>query len=353
MDWRGWWALVASTGLVAVGAASGCGALENTATGGAGGGYGPSGSSSSSSSAGGSVSSGSGGSGGGGIGASCAADTDCHADLLCLLDSATDPLFGGGPAGGFCTRSCDDDTQCPDPAGVCYKIDPSQPGRCTLSCTIGPAISGTSGLFDPLSPDKCRGREDVRCGKAKNGVGVCLPTCGKDSQCSGGKVCDPRLAVCVDHPNDGLPTGSPCVPGDDPTPCGGLCVGFDSGAGICSSPCVLGGEKIETADCGGPDRGFCAYRPVTSGLGDVGYCSPACQSQSDCDSPDFWCFAVAGLTEIVQRGYCFTATPCPGGQADCDDAGLTNVTCTDTSYGAFCLDPTYPPGGGGTGGGLP
>lgn len=347
MSWRGLLALLVSVGAVTFGAAGGCGLqLEMPGTGGSGGSTSTIFASSSSSGAGTSSGGGAGGASGGlGIAAACLTDADCRSGLVCLLDTVNDPIFGGGPADGFCTSPCDEDTDCGEPDAVCLKIDPTQPGRCTLSCTLGPSITSADGFFDPLLEGKCQGREDVRCGKAKNGVGVCLPTCGEDTQCTGGRVCDPRLAVCVDHPNDGLPTGASCTPGIDPSPCGGLCVGFDSGIGMCSSPCVLGGEKDSSSDCGGPERGFCFFRPQTNGVGDVGFCSPSCASQADCASPNFWCFTVPELG----RGYCFTATPCPNGPSDCH----AGTACTDTPGGPLCLDPQYPLGGGGAGGGMP
>ncbi|MFT3766362.1 MAG: hypothetical protein QM820_12750 [Minicystis sp.] len=294
--------------------------------------------------------SGTGGSGGGGVAARCEKDGDCRAGLACLLDTSSDPIFGGGPVGGLCTRVCDTEADCGEPGATCFQLDAAQPGRCTLSCVIGPPIEGISGFFDPLSAGKCLGREELRCGKAKNGVGVCLPTCGKDEQCHGGRVCDPRLAVCVDHPNDGLPLGASCTAGEEPTTCGGLCVGFDSGVAMCSSPCVLGGEKVNTADCGGPERGFCAFRPQPNGPGDVGYCTPSCEAHADCSAPSFWCFTFPGLTDVVHKGYCFAAVPCPGGQDDCVNAGSSSDICTKTAYGPLCLDQSFPFDKGGTGG---
>jgi hypothetical protein len=356
-------ALLLLLGLPAMGVAGlvgGCGISLETPTGGYGGGYATGVAVSSGTGAG--TSTGSSGQGGGvtlggGIAAPCASDADCRTDLKCLQDTFNDPIFGGGPAGGFCTRVCTSDTDCPDPNGTCFKIDPGQSGRCTLGCSIGPAIDNIAGFFAPLDPSKCLGREDLRCKKTGGDMGICFPTCGEDAQCHGGRVCDPRLAVCVDHPNDGLPLGDTCDPTATPDVCGGRCVGFDTGIAMCSSPCVLGGDKIDTADCGGPLHGFCAFRAKSFGPGDTGYCTPACQLQSDCATPSFWCFSVPGLTDVVHRGYCFAAAPCPGGQADCIAAGDNGDYCTDTPYGPLCLDPMFPlttgtggAGGAGTGG---
>ncbi|APR83316.1 BNR repeat domain protein [Minicystis rosea] len=346
-------ALGVTTGIVMASLASGCAfSIETSGNGGYGGSasvvVGSSTGMSSSSSSG---YNGTGGSGGHGVAARCAVDSDCAMGLTCLVDTADDPIFGGGPVNGFCTRSCDADTDCAEQGATCFKLDDAQPGRCTLSCTIGPPIESIDGFFDTLPADKCLGREDLRCGKAKNGVGVCLPTCGEDAQCKNGRFCDPRLAVCVKDPSEGLPLGAACKAGEEPSTCSGLCVGFDSGVAMCSSPCVLGGDKVSTADCGGPSHGFCAFRAQPNGAGDVGYCTPSCEAHDQCPSPSFWCFAFSGLTEIVGKGYCFAATPCPNGQDDCVNAGTGADTCTTTAYGAYCLDQTFPFSTNGTGGG--
>jgi hypothetical protein len=282
--------------------------------------------------------------GGAGLAAACTSDATCGFGLTCLTDTIDDPVFGGGPAGGFCTAACSGDADCASLGGVCLQIDPGQSGRCTLPCTIGPAINSVASLFDPLDPTKCLGREDLRCGKATGDIGKCLPTCGEDAQCHDGRSCDPRLAVCVSKPSTGDAIGSTCDPMATDTSCAGLCVGFNSGVAMCSSRCVLGGEKLQTSDCGGPAHGICAFRPAANGPGDAGYCSPSCGAQSDCQTPNFWCFDIAGVSEQTHRGYCFAAASCPNGQADCVAANDANFTCTATPYGAFCLDPAFPVG---------
>jgi hypothetical protein len=278
----------------------------------------------------------------GNVAHACTNDADCSGGLSCLTDAASDPIFGGGPAGGFCTKACNQDLDCAPAGAVCYKVDPAQPGRCTLPCTFGPPITSVDDLFASLSMDKCFGREDLRCAKA-GGAGVCLPTCGSDSQCSGGRVCDPRLAVCVDKANEGDPIGTMCDPTMTDTTCAGVCIGFDSGVTMCSRPCVLGGVVTDTDDCGGLDQGLCAFRPKANGPGDAGYCTPSCTAAEDCQNPSFWCFTVPMISAQNQKGYCFAATPCPGGQNDCIAANGANYTCTSTAYGPYCLDPAFLP----------
>jgi hypothetical protein len=274
------------------------------------------------------------GAGGNALGDTCDDDASCQVGLVCVKDTDNDPIFGGGPARGFCTAVCDTDADCPAPEGVCLKAGDGMPGRCSRACTLGPALVD---LDDPLDTGKCLGREDVRCAQAKIGA-ACAPTCGSDAQCNGGRVCDPQRRVCVDVPHGGLPPGAACDQNNDE--CAGLCIGFKSGDTMCSSPCVLGGELLSTDDCGGPEEGLCVFRPAANGAGDYGFCTPSCSAHDECQGPAFWCFGLAGVSEVVQRGYCFGASPCPGGQPDCDAKG--GWTCTDTAYGKFCLDPSYP-----------
>lgn len=348
VQWRG--LLLISIGIAAIGSVGSCSVQRNTGAGGYGGfgGFGGR----TSTTTGSSTTTGMGGASiGDKIAAACASDAECGPGLSCLADTTNDPIFGGGPAGGFCTRTCNSNNDCPEPGATCFQIDTTQAGRCTLSCKVGPPVADIAGLFADLDPSKCRGREDLRCGKAKDSVGVCLPTCGSDAQCHGGRVCDPRSAVCVDQANEGLPTGAACDPTTPLSACGGICAGFDNGAAMCSSPCVLGGEKLDTTDCGGVENGFCAFRLAAYGVGDIGHCTPSCNVQSDCQNPSFWCFDVPGLSEQSQRGYCFAAIACAGGQDDCTAGGAPDDVCTDTPFGPRCLDPDHPLGSGGSGGG--
>jgi hypothetical protein len=275
----------------------------------------------------------------------CTGDTDCGGDLTCVLPGDDNPVFGGGAPGGFCTKPCSVDADCAVEGGICYRPDPTQGGTCTLACGFGPPITGVGGLFDPLMAVKCRARDDVRCIPYGTTEGACVPTCGSDSQCSlFGGHCDPRTAVCVTSPSGGDPTGSTCDPSKEVDTCAGLCVGFQTGDSMCSAPCVLGGAGIGSPACDGPTHGLCAFHPAANGPGDTGFCTPSCAFQSDCQTPNFWCFGVALLSSATGRGYCFAATPCPNGPSDCSpgDGGGPVYTCTTTPGGRFCLDTTFP-----------
>lgn len=331
---------------------------------------------------------------------------DCGDGLTCLDSASNDPVFGGGPPGGFCTMACMTAADCAPLGGVCYTVDPAQPGRCTLACSIGPPVGDIDALLTPdageLNGAKCLGRTDLRCVNTTANAGVCLPTCGDDADCNG-LSCDPRSGVCTSTPSAGHPTGAACAADENPTPCAGRCVLFETGATMCSSPCVLGG--IASPDggpldpipdgCGGVDAGLCAFHPVTNGPGDTGYCTPSCALQSDCQAPEFFCFSVPEVTPWSNRGYCFAPVACPNGQSDCTggpdldagadadasdastsdagdsgvddasapdggppdagandggeldggpDASAVGYVCTATPLGSFCLDPRFPLG---------
>jgi hypothetical protein len=347
--------------LVSAASCNGAGAVGNTGgasgTGGATTTTGPTGSQVSSTSG---VSTGVGGSGGTGggstssLGAACMSDTDCGGGgLTCITASTDSPVFGGGPANGYCASMCTTDADCTEQASVCVTGAANMPGLCLLECTLGPQLMF---LNDALNPDKCQGRNDLRCGPvgSEGTVKACLPTCGEDTQCPSGRVCDPSLKVCVTAATMGAAEGTACDPMASSPTCAGVCVSFTGGnETMCSEYCVLGGDPNNPADtpnCGGPTSGYCLFSPQGNGAGDYGFCSPACTSQDGCQTPAFWCMPVGGLTgKGVQNGYCLGATACPNGNSDC--AMAMGTTCTQTTDGPFCLTSDFPLGSTGLDGG--
>ena len=263
------------------------------------------------------------------IGAACTSDADCGSGHCIESTEAVPFLGGGGPAGGYCSKDCETDDDC-EGVGVC--VDYEDRWECYLECQTGP--QGMA-IDDPLDPSKCHGREDVRCTQYPSAA-VCVPSCGSDSQCDGGLVCDPRSTSCVAEPTTGLPMGAACDPDAEEDACAGYCLESTFGV-FCASLCVLGGVA-DALDCGGLEQGACAIPLVGYGAGDAGFCSPACSAQSDCQNPDFWCFGIPELTGVyVANGFCRAAETCARGQADCSIG-----TCSDTPYGPFCLDPAFP-----------
>ena len=314
------------------------------------------------------------GQGGGGVtsdylGASCAADEDCGDGLRCITSTTVDPVLGGGPAAGYCTKDCTQDTDCPGDGSLCLKAtEQDAQGICFLGCELGPALTY---INDPQPAEKCQGREDVRCTELQQGISLCLPSCGSDIQCDGDKVCDPRLGVCVDTPTAGKAMGEHCDPNAaEPGDCAGICLQFsDGGAGgaggggpltMCSSPCVMGGEDfLNQLDCGGATKGLCAFSAEGVGSGDYGFCTPACKAQDDCQFPTFGCIRIGGTEAVIDNGYCLGgAETCTEAEAGKLCANSTKLYCTETSVGFLCVDKEWPlgkfaPAGGqgGAGGG--
>ncbi|MBL8742957.1 MAG: hypothetical protein JNK04_17735, partial [Myxococcales bacterium] len=168
-----------------------------------------------------------------GIGAACDDDNDCGGMLICLTEDVDYAVFGnGGPGNGYCSALCESDADCPND-GACFGEGDGK--RCIETCILGEPVQEF--LDSPLDPEKCHGREDVRCATVNN-QDICIPTCLSDADC-GQRFCDPRLAICVDEPNTGIANGEPCPDGDE---CEGICVSFTDGETRCSNYCVLGGD---------------------------------------------------------------------------------------------------------------
>jgi hypothetical protein len=114
-------------------------------------------------------------------------------------------------------------------------------------------------------------------------------------------------------------------------------VSFGAGVAACSSYCALGGALAGTSDCGGLEKGLCAYNPPGAGAGDMGFCAAACSKHTDCLTPAFSCFTEKNVTGVlVDGGYCYGAIPCDDPPGNCPIG-----TCTATPDGSFCLDPAF------------
>ena len=158
--------------------------------------------------------------------------------------------------------------------------------------------------------------------------GLCQPLCGSDDDCAGRK-CDPRLGVCIDQTRQGDPTGEHCSgdPNSAPT-CAGTCVTVGTVGKICSSPCVQGNpEACRTAgsvDSMGRANAICGLSATDNpGVGDLGFCSQLCDTDSDClDQEDPGIYCDKRSIKQLGRGYCFWGTP--DGGASGGDAGAPN-----------------------------
>ncbi len=288
------------------------------------------------------------------IGLACTEDADCSGsdgEGRCSKWSDDEPFLSsfywggvvvGGPGNGYCTKDCAADEDCPADSSCRSDI-------CVLGCEYG---TPEGGPYDPLSPDKCHGRDDLICIPIQGGAALCIPMCGSDADCGSGRGCDHRAGVCVDVPRAGMAFGTgPCEEDDEGTaededPCRGFCLPFEAeqnqAVHLCSALCSWGGDIETTHNCGGPAQGLCAYQgqvqigdtTVLSQLGDAAFCTGSCNNHGACNYAEgFFCFDL-GQLGTLGVGYCFGAVPCPGGSADCG----AGDACIETAAGPMCLE---------------
>lgn len=231
------------------------------------------------------------------LGAACTSDAECGPDLLCW-SSATRSLgpYEGGAAHGYCTQRCASRGDCArfDPNGICSSASAAGESICLRGCLSKAPIPGEA---------KCLDRVDQICmSTAAFGLeafdpiarqlGACLPNCGSDADCDGGRFCDLASGLCVNTEPFGLPIGSACALDTD---CEGqVCVTHASGERACSAPCPL-----DSLGCGfGIDadpRGAACLAPwfnvggFSEGRQDLGLCIELCNQTSDCNQAGFVC----------------------------------------------------------------
>ena len=284
------------------------------------------------------------------VGRSCTADAECGAGLECVT-SASNDFFGGGPAGGYCTTSCAEATQCTtiDPLSDCVVPPDANSGLCVRTCLSLPPRS--------LEENKCLGRRDLACNSVayldlQNFTGLrqpgwCFPQCGSDADCSG-RRCDLGRGICTDTPAVGLGIGARCESNGD---CASrMCVGVALDEQFCSAPCVFG----QPVGCGyGPtdtprDAGCLA--PVVQGFlggaegeGDVGFCVELCTESAECEqnATHNWICQPSppAQTNFNRAGVCFP----PGAEAD---AGADGGDAGDGNGGPGVLDASSAADGG-------
>ncbi|MBI5533282.1 MAG: hypothetical protein HY898_11235 [Deltaproteobacteria bacterium] len=261
----------------------------------------------------------------GSLGAKCKTDADCGS-LLCIPDISTE-FFGGGPAHGYCSKDCTsflhggvgvDPCSLVDPNSLCSAAgddpnDPATRGFCLEGCSQGPPMD--SGGFGKFDPKKCHGRRDVACTVVDGGsLSLCLPTCARDADCTGGRKCDPRKGVCVDQPTPGSAMGAHCHDDGGPIGCAGLCLQVVKGddassndpnniAGFCSQRCVYG----DVTSCGveqTPSAGICILAMPEAGNGDEAFCAQMCDVDADCLDQDDNAMCDTSYTQSLGRGLC-------------------------------------------------
>lgn len=266
------------------------------------------------------------------VGRNCEDDASCGEGLTCFRSGAND-FFGAGPAGGYCSLQCVDESECAaiDPASTCDS------GLCLRACRSQ----------DPTSAqeNKCLGRRDVACqSEAYLGLasftgarqpGLCLPQCGSDEDCDG-RFCDLARGLCTSAQPTGAEVGAACETDDD---CAGRrCIADGPNARLCTAPCVFG----QPVGCGqgitANPRSKACFRPVVTGfassegLGDVGLCIEACDVDSDClqVASGFVCVADPVVSRFGRAGICRGPRPTDAG-ADSGDAGDASSVVGDAS----------------------
>jgi hypothetical protein len=283
---------------------------------------------------------GSGGAGGGedpGLAAPCEIDAHCGPDAFCLTADAPSEIFpAGGPAGGYCTRACTGDLDCPGEGSTCHRS-----GVCLLGCTFGPPLAS---WVEPLHDDKCRGREDLVCAYFDGIESICRPICGSDEQCPAGLSCDRRSGLCTESPFSGEPNGSACSTPGEPDVCEGFCINTGDSL-VCASACVAGGAAV-SHDCGGLENGFCGFVPSNAGAGDLGMCTRACTTHGDCNAPSYLCVGLREFVgQFVSNGFCFSALTCAEAGVSLGEPCYVNANyigdCTQTQWGDLCVDPAF------------
>jgi hypothetical protein len=283
---------------------------------------------------------GSGGGGGGGpedtlplIGRPCRADADCGAGLGCITANSDDFFGQGGPAGGYCTKACDDTAECQDvdEKSECLSFNSTGTGMCFRTCLT---------RTPPPGEEKCLGRDNLACTSeailaggspsAQRETGWCLPRCSSDIECPG-RVCNLTNGICQRAQLEGLPIGAAC---DTESDCAGRECQFtvSDTQRTCSAQCVFLGNGFQPSSCGfsSPPRGAgCAVTPT--GVGDVGYCVELCATDSDCElnaSLDWFCFENTGVEAVTEApGFC--RPPLPDTDAGAGDGGQVGDAATD------------------------
>lgn len=272
--------------------------------------------------------------------APCVSDEQCEV----LGEGAFCRESSEGPAGGYCTRPCEDRTPC-DAFGAhhhCIQYDGEPTAICVPACR--------NGADCPRAGYSCFGEI------APTGDGYCESVCRTDAECGDGTICDLDSGECrAPGPQTGSPYYATCS--SDAECASGLCLEevYDGGLtswvlGACLSPCILEagfnttdffrGDTLPNGGC--PDNGVCMQPFVnqpplrtTNAEGDLGVCHPGCDEDADCRE-GYSCHHTRG-GHTFTNGWCEAADcrsiPCPGGRR------CVGVTFGDGTTSGWCAPP--------------
>jgi len=303
-------------------------------------------------------------------GGPCASDAECRSGLTCL-----EGVPDGRPwMGGYCTRDCENDLDCP----LGTRCGPSW----FESSDFRTVCLATCDRETALGPERGGCREGYSC----YGDGVCLAGCVSDESCvardedprewrlpaSPGATCDVPSATCRYGATPGTEAGTSCVVDRDCDPGQGCllrqcverhcdvegcsegfqCVGFtvahDILVSVCFPECELRGECPDTTRCVPPeaDPARRATHPYCSlwapGPADAGRVGDPCTLPTDCSDDLPFPACVRGVCSSL---YCGAsggeAVACPEGSvcATLEDVGSDERTREERNDGelGFCL----------------
>lgn len=237
----------------------------------------------------------------GAVGASCEATADCN-----KVDA---PVCLKMPS-GYCSETCSGGLFDCDDQSICDPL-----GDNAYYCLDGCLTENGSG--DCRDQYRCEARPDVF--NLSGEVGVCLPKCEADTDCSAGQRCDTGNGNCVARGE--VATGGACTGNAQCN--GGLCMQGDAfRGGYCSGRC---GSQFAGCEQGS----FCAT------LGDQAVCLDGCTKDSECRSGDgYKCRQIATIEQsdgnTAERGVC---VPRCQSNAECADGSHCNTTSGDCEEG--------------------
>jgi hypothetical protein len=246
------------------------------------------------------------------IGIPCTQNAQCVRGLTCVTSSTP-----SGPQGGYCTRTCADDTNCQgiDPESYCYQ----ESHYCLAACTTDAGEIDLEGEIESLEPPdlnlKCQGRPELACfplsrlpsARAAE-EGVCLPVCQSNADC-GGRFCNLNTGGCDDVAPVGGDIGAPCTPATAAVDCAsGYCQPLGPTRFFCTGAC----SQLEVGGCGFPANTPPGQRQAACvdsirGLRyrDLGLCMELCDTPADCAQPGWQCSSLGRFTTQWGRaGFC-------------------------------------------------
>jgi hypothetical protein len=197
--------------------------------------------------------------GGAAFGEPCGVDDDC-AEMACLS--------------GTCSRPCEDNGDCPEPAHRCG----ADGDRTVCVPNVDDSVFGQNCTFDDCPTGYicyARGVDDPQA--------FCSKECADASECPDEMIC----AGSIEHPEAHCREAEfcdACVVGDD-CGIGGRCLVDEDGFAYCSIVCSLDASTCPAGGtCTAQAEGDPACQPAAGVCGPTGELCSSCASDADCDA---------------------------------------------------------------------